>query len=89
VRFVITPTDETFRKVDKLISKDMREAMRLLGTDNGILDLRTPNIDLESDDFSALDRERPNYNRFSWPKYRALWGGMPGYNTVPNHGDSE
>jgi hypothetical protein len=59
VRFVITPTDETFRKVNKLISKDMREAMRLLGTDNGILDLRTPNIDLESDDFSALDRERP------------------------------
>ena len=37
VRFVITPTDETFRKVDKLISNDMREAMKLLGTDNGIL----------------------------------------------------
>ena len=51
MRFVITPTDENFRKVDKLISNDMREAMKLLGTDNGILDLRTPNIDLESGDF--------------------------------------
>jgi hypothetical protein len=51
VRFVITPTDDTFRKVDNLISNDMREAVELLGTDNGVLDLRTPNTDLESADF--------------------------------------
>jgi hypothetical protein len=51
VRFVITPTDDTFRKVDKLISNDMREAVKLLATDNGVLDLRTPNVDLESGDF--------------------------------------
>jgi hypothetical protein len=51
VRFVITPTDETFRKVDKLMSDDMREAVKLLGAGNGVLDLRTPNPDLESGDF--------------------------------------
>jgi hypothetical protein len=51
VRFVITPTDETFRKVDKLMSDDMREAVKLLGAGNGVLDLRTPNTDLESGDF--------------------------------------
>jgi hypothetical protein len=51
VRFVITPTDETFRKVDKLMSDDMRDAVNLLGTGNGVLDLRTPNPDLESGDF--------------------------------------
>jgi hypothetical protein len=64
--------------------------MKLLGTDNGILDLRTPNIDLESHDFSALDRERPGKITivFVAEGSRAL-GGMPGYNTVPNHGDSE
>jgi hypothetical protein len=51
VRFVITPTDETFRKVDKLLSNDMRDAVNLLATSNGVLDLRTPNTDLESGDF--------------------------------------
>ena len=51
VRFVITPTDETFRKVDKLISSDMREAVKLLEARNGILDLRSQGVDLESGDF--------------------------------------
>jgi hypothetical protein len=51
VKFVITPTDETFRRVDKLTSNDMREAVKLLGTDNRIVDLRIPNVDLESGDF--------------------------------------
>jgi hypothetical protein len=51
VRFVITPTDETFRKVDNLFSNDMREAVRLLGNDSGVLDLRTPDTELESGDF--------------------------------------
>lgn len=51
VRFVITPTDDTFRKVDDLISNDMREAVKLLATDSGVLDLRTPNTDLKTGDF--------------------------------------
>jgi hypothetical protein len=51
VRFVITPTDETFRKVDRLIANDMRDGVSLLEAKNGILDLREPGVDLQSDDF--------------------------------------
>ena len=51
VSFVITPTDETFRKVDRLISRDMRDAVNLLQAKNGVLDLRNPDVDLESSDF--------------------------------------
>jgi hypothetical protein len=50
VRFVITPTDETFQKVDRLISNDMLDVVSLLRAKNSILDLRN-NVDLESDDF--------------------------------------
>ena len=51
VRFVITPTDETFRKVDRLISNDMLDVVNLLKAKNGILDLRNQEADLEADDF--------------------------------------
>jgi len=42
VRFVITPTDENFRKVDKLISNDMREVEFFLsasGSDCGMVNV--------------------------------------------------
>jgi hypothetical protein len=51
VRFVITPTDETFQKVNRLISGDMLEVVNLLEAKNGILDLRSRDVDLQSDDF--------------------------------------
>lgn len=51
VSFVITPTDETFQKVDRLIANDMRDVANLLEAKNGILDLRNQGVDLESDDF--------------------------------------
>jgi hypothetical protein len=51
VSFVITPTDETFRKVDRLISNDMRDVTNQLEIKNGILDLRNRGVDLQSDDF--------------------------------------
>src|SRR3984957_15256999 len=51
VRFVITPTDETFQTADRLISNDMRDAVNLLQAKNGILDLHNQGVDLEADDF--------------------------------------
>ena len=51
VRFVLTPTDETFGKVDRLISNDMRDVVNLLQAKNGILDLRPQGVDLGSKDF--------------------------------------
>jgi hypothetical protein len=51
VSFVITPTDKTFRKVDRLISNDMLDVVNLLDAKNGILDLRNQGVDLESGDF--------------------------------------
>jgi len=51
VKFVITPTDESFRKVDRLISNDMRDTMNRLEGENGILDLRNQAMDLDSSDF--------------------------------------
>jgi hypothetical protein len=51
VSFVITPTDETFRKVDRLIANDMRDVANQLETKGEILDLRNRGVDLQSDDF--------------------------------------
>ena len=51
VKFVITPTDATFEKIDELISADMREAVRLIGGEDRLLDLRDQSKDLDSGDF--------------------------------------
>jgi hypothetical protein len=51
VKFVITPTDVTFGKVDELISADLREAVGLLGGDGRIIDLRNQSKGLDSSDF--------------------------------------
>jgi hypothetical protein len=51
VKFVITPTDVTFGKVDELISADLRDAVRLLGGEDRLLDLRDQSKDLDSNDF--------------------------------------
>jgi hypothetical protein len=51
VKFVITPTDETFGKADKLISDAFRDALQLLGGERRILDLRNQVSDLSSNDF--------------------------------------
>jgi hypothetical protein len=51
VKFVVTPTDVTFGKADRLISADLREAIRLLGGEDRILDLRDQSRDLDSGDF--------------------------------------
>jgi hypothetical protein len=51
VKFVITPTDESFEKVDRLIADDFRQALTLLGGESRILDLRGRAKDLDSDDF--------------------------------------
>ena len=51
VKFVITPTDATFEKIDELISADLREAVRLLGGEDRLLDLRDQSKDLDSGDF--------------------------------------
>jgi hypothetical protein len=51
VKFVITPTDATFGKIDELISADLQEAIRLLGGERKILDLRSQSKGLDSSDF--------------------------------------
>jgi hypothetical protein len=51
VRFVLTPTDETFGEVNRLISDDMRDVANLLQAKNRIIDLRPQGADLTSDDF--------------------------------------
>ena len=51
VKFVITPTDVTFEKIDELISADLREAVGLLGGDGRIIDLRNQSKGLDSSDF--------------------------------------
>jgi hypothetical protein len=50
VKFVVTPTDETFAKADKLTSRDLRDAITLLGEDR-VMDLRGRAKDLDSTDF--------------------------------------
>ncbi|MGA7810076.1 hypothetical protein [Bradyrhizobium sp.] len=50
VKFVVTPTDETFARADRLISADLREAIGLLGEDR-VLDLRGRVKDLDTSDF--------------------------------------
>lgn len=51
VKFVITPTDEAFGKVDRLIADDYRQALTLLGGESRILDLRRQARNLDSGDF--------------------------------------
>jgi hypothetical protein len=51
VKFVVAPTDLTFAKVDELISADLREALKLLGGEDRLLDLRDQSKDLDSSDF--------------------------------------
>jgi len=51
VKFVITPTDVSFGKVDELISADLQEAVRLLGGDSRVLDLRDQSKGLDPSDF--------------------------------------
>ena len=50
VKFVVTPTDETFAKADKLTSRDLRDAITLLGEDR-VIDLRGQTKDLDTTDF--------------------------------------
>jgi hypothetical protein len=51
VKFVRAPTDPTFGKADELISADLREAVRLLGGEDRLLDLRDQSKELDSNDF--------------------------------------
>jgi hypothetical protein len=51
VKFVVTPTDETFDKADKLISADFLDAIRLLGGESKTIDLRNQVKDLNTSDF--------------------------------------
>ena len=51
VKFVVTPTDETFDKVDKLISGDFLNGIRLLGGESRTIDLRNRVKDLNTNDF--------------------------------------
>jgi hypothetical protein len=51
VKFVITPTDPSFDKVDRLISGDMQQAVRLLGGDARVWDFRDLAKTLDTNDF--------------------------------------
>lgn len=51
VKFVVPPTDETFDKIDKLVSTDFRNAIRLLGGDSRTIDLRDRVKGLDTNDF--------------------------------------
>jgi hypothetical protein len=51
VKFVLTPTDESFGEADKLVSGDLQDAARLLGGDARVMDLRSQNKNLDSSDF--------------------------------------
>jgi hypothetical protein len=51
VKFIITPTEETFGRVGALISPDFQEAIRLLGGESKVLDLRSQSKELDSSDF--------------------------------------
>jgi hypothetical protein len=51
VVFVIGPSDETFQKVNKLISGDLENAVSLLGDESRVIDLRSQEGKLDSSDF--------------------------------------
>jgi hypothetical protein len=51
VKFIIGPSDETFQKVDKLISGDLENALSLLGGESRVIDLRGQEKNLDSRDF--------------------------------------
>ncbi len=51
IKFVLAPTDPSFEKADELISADLREAVRLLGGEDRLLDLRDQSKELDSSDF--------------------------------------
>jgi hypothetical protein len=82
VSFVITPTDETFRKVDRLITTDMRDVVNLLDAKNGILDLRNRGVDLEADDFYDVQhltaKGRANLQPVFLAEVSRALGCMPG-----------
>jgi hypothetical protein len=50
VKFVLTPTDQTFAGAERLTAGDLRDAIKLLGEDR-VLDLRSHAKDLDSTDF--------------------------------------
>ncbi len=51
VKFLMTPTDATFAAADKLVSGDLRDAVELLGGESRMLDLRSLDKNLDSNDF--------------------------------------
>src|SRR5262249_43891433 len=51
VRFLVTPTDESFGTAARLESTDFEEALRLLGGGDEIIDLRNKVNNLEAGDF--------------------------------------
>jgi hypothetical protein len=51
VKFLVLPTDETFDKANKLMANNFRDALRRLGGDRNILDLRDQKKNLTSADF--------------------------------------
>jgi hypothetical protein len=51
VKFLVTPTDESFRTAAALMSVDFDEALRLLGGKDRVIDLRNQVKDLDSSDF--------------------------------------
>jgi hypothetical protein len=51
VKFLVTPTDESFGTAAGLESADLTEALRLLGGEDGVIDLRNEVKNLEAGDF--------------------------------------
>jgi hypothetical protein len=51
VIFVIGPSDETFQKVNALVSGDLENAISLLGGERRVMDLRSQERNLDSNDF--------------------------------------
>jgi hypothetical protein len=51
VKFLVAPTDESFGTAAKLVSADFEEALRALGGEDQVIDLRNRVKDLDSGDF--------------------------------------